>query len=150
MKRIALLAAGLMALAGCNLKSQSLPGFAPRMASADWQVLGRTNHEECGTYVFIDWAHLFKNEAAAATAGGGDITSLIASFIPSPAGTPEARRALYHALEKVPEATHLLEPRVHVTWKGFALAPVLMFGQRCATVDAHGVRIGERPVPNAQ
>ncbi|MGK0347803.1 MAG: hypothetical protein ACI855_003890, partial [Myxococcota bacterium] len=36
------------------------------------------------------------------------------------------------------------------SWEGIALAPFLMFGTRCATVEAHGVRIGDRPVPNAQ
>ena len=34
-------------------------------------------------------------------------------------------------------------------WTGFGMVP-FAFGKRCATVDAHGVRIGDRPVPNAQ
>lgn len=148
MKRIVSLALALTVFAGCSLKGQQIPGFSPRWASADWKVLGRTNQEECGTYVFIDWGHLFKNESAAASATSP--AGILASYLPSPGNIPEARRALYHALDRVPEATHLLEPRIHTTWNGIALAPFLMFGQRCATVEAHGVRIAERPVPNAE
>jgi len=140
MKRIIALAVGLAALTACNLKGQQIPAFNPSFASADYQILARTNHEECGTYVFVDWAHLFKNEHASS----GGVT------IPFVGGPQEARRALYHALERVPEATHLLAPRVHTSWEGIALAPFLMFGTRCATVEAHAVRIGDRPVPNAQ
>lgn len=140
MKRIAVVVAGILALTACNMKSQTIPGFSPRFASADYQVLARTNHEECGTYVFIDWGHLFKNESAG-TSGGNPLASLLQ--------TPESSRALYHALERIPEATHLMQPRVHNSWEGIALAPFLMFGSRCATVEAHGVRIGDRPVPNA-
>jgi hypothetical protein len=144
MKRIAALTAGIVVLTACNLKAQTIPSFNPDFASSDYQILARTNHEECGTYVFVDWAHLFKNEGASST--GGSVTDMI----PFLGGPPEARRALYHALERIPEATHLLEPRVHTTWEGIALAPFLMFGTRCATVEAHGVRIGDRPVPNAE
>ncbi len=145
MKRIAALTAGIIALTACNLKGQTIPAFSPDWASADYQVLARTNHEECGTYVFVDWQHLFKNEGARMT-GGDSILAMIPFF----SGPPEASRALYHALERIPEATHLMEPRVHTSWDGIALAPFLMFGTRCATVEAHGVRIGDRPVPNAQ
>jgi hypothetical protein len=148
MKRIVALAAGILALAACNLKGQSIPAYVPDFASADYQVLARTNHEECGSYVFIDWAHLFKREGAVIT--GGAALPIPLPLPVGPLATPEARRATYHALERIPEATHLLEPRVHTTWQGIALAPFLMFGTRCATVEAHGVRIGDRPVPNAQ
>jgi len=148
MKRIAAVAAGIVALTACNLKSQTIPGFNPRFASADYQVLARTNHEECGTYVFIDWGHLFKDESAAVSAGADNPLGAILGLLPL--GVPETNRALYHALERIPEATHLLEPRVHTSWEGIALAPFLMFGTRCSTVEAHGVRIGDRPVPNAQ
>lgn len=146
MKRIAAITAGILALTACSLKGQTVPGFNPRFASADYQVLARTNHEECGTYVFIDWGHLFKNERASITSDSplGALAGLL------PLGVPETNRALYHALERIPEATHLMQPRVHTSWDGIALAPFLMFGTRCSTVEAHGVRIGDRPVPNAE
>lgn len=150
MKRIVAIAAGILALTACNLKSQTIPGFAPRFASADYQVLARTNHEECGTYVFIDWGHLFKNESASVSASASNPLGAILGALPFTSGPQETKRALYHALERIPEATHLLEPRVHTSWEGIALAPFLMFGTRCSTVEAHGVRIGDRPVPNAQ
>ncbi|MBT3218290.1 MAG: hypothetical protein HN348_04310 [Proteobacteria bacterium] len=149
MKKLLPLAIAIVALTACQMKKQGIPSFDPKWASADYKVLARTNAEECGDYVFIDWAHLFKNEAAAVS-GGGSPLDIVAGMMPSAGSTPEAKRALYHALDKVPEATHLLSPRVHVSWDGFALAPFLMFGKRCATVEAHGVKIGERPVPNAQ
>ena len=147
MKRIMFLAVGLAAMTACNMKGQTIPAFDPNFASADWTVLGKTNHEECGIYVFVDWQHLFVNQAAGTS--GGDISSMIAGLLPSAANAPEAQRALYHALEKMPEATHLLEPRIHTHWTGFGMVP-FAFGKRFATVDAHGVRIGDRPVPNAQ
>ncbi len=134
----------VFALSGCAYKGQTLPSFTPNFASADYQVLGRTNHEECGTYVFIDWGHLFKNEAASAVGG-----SSLLDILPIGGHNQETKRALYHALEKVPEATHLLEPRVRTTWNGFGMPPFFAFGRACSTVEARGVKILERPVPNA-
>ena len=45
------------------------------------------------------------------------------------------------------EATHLLASRVHTTGSGLLWFSTLpFFGQRCATVEARGVRIGEKPL----
>jgi hypothetical protein len=147
MKKLIPLALGILAISACSLKKQTVPGMNVQWASSDYQVLARTNAEECGDYVFIDWAHLFKNQSAS-IAGGGSPLDIITGLIPSGTNVPEASRALYHALDKVPEATHLISPRVHTTWNGVDLM-LIKFGRRCATVEAHGVRIGERPVPNA-
>ena len=64
--------------------------------------------------------------------------------------TPEGRKALYMALEKMPEATHLLAPRVTVEASGITMLKSThpIFGKRCATVEARGVKIGDRPTAN--
>ena len=65
-------------------------------------------------------------------------------------GNAEARRALYEALGRIPDATHLMAPRVSSSFNGLGTTKLPIFGQRCSTVEARGVRIGERPVPNAE
>ncbi|RMG17843.1 MAG: hypothetical protein D6729_08005 [Deltaproteobacteria bacterium] len=141
----------LFGLSACSLKHTTVPGAPIPFASADYTVLGNTNAEECGTYILgIDFAHLFSNQAATISgATSGDPLSAILGLIFGPR-SPEASRALYMALEKIPEATHLLAPRIHETVSGIPLGPWVLFGQRCAVVDARGVVIGEKPVPNAQ
>ncbi len=153
MKRLSTLLLALGAafgLSACSLKHATVPGAPIPFASADYTVLGNTNAEECGTYILgIDFSHLFSNQSATITGGTStDPISAILGLLLGPT-SPEASRALYMALEKIPEATHLLAPRVHETVSGIPLGPFVLFGQRCATVDARGVVIGEKPVPNA-
>jgi hypothetical protein len=132
------------AASGCNKKLHAVPSMNPTPALADYTVLGKTNHEECGTYIFaIDWGHLFSNQKTSVRARA---TSLL-GMLPFVGPTPEESRALYHALDKMPEATHLLANRAHVTATGFTFGMEPIFGERCAFVEAHGVKIGERPFP---
>ena len=145
--RNALFAAAVAALplAGCALKSAQIPSADIPFAKAGYTVLGETTEEACGTYIlFIDWGHLFADEGGSVKAGG-DLTALLSSF--TGGGSPESSRALYHALEKIPEATHLLDTRVESSVTGLAPFGFPMFGQRCATVHARGVKIDERPNP---
>lgn len=128
---------------GCTMKTHSAPLAAPEFAKADYTVLGKTNHEECGTYIILDWAHLFANQKAVTAAPSGGIESLLIGFISG--GNPEESRALYHALDKMPEATHLLAHRAHTTTSGVLIFGRPLFGERCSSVEAHGVKIGERP-----
>jgi hypothetical protein len=149
MKRLLLVPIALTALlagSGCTLKGARIPQADIPFAKADYKVLGETNAQECGTYAFgIDWGHLFKNERASSSGGGGgDLASILVGLIPS-GMPPEGSRALYYALEKMPEATHLLAPRVQTTTQGVLLGPVVFFGKRCASVTAHGVKIGNGP-----
>mgnify|MGYP004081241383 FL=1 len=68
--------------------------------------------------------------------------------IPLPIGaSPEGSRALYAALEKIPEATHLLDTRSETSSNGVLIFGHPIFGQRCTTVHAWGVKIDERPNP---
>jgi hypothetical protein len=142
----------LALLGACNYKSHTIPGAPIPLASANWSLMGATSAEACGTYIFgIDFGHLFKNRGGSASSAGGDPLAAILGMLPI-GTTPEASRALYDAMEKMPEATNLYAPKVHTTVTGivmpFVKAP--LFGERCAQVEARGVKLGDGPVPNAQ
>jgi len=142
MKRLALIA--LVAVAsGCTMKYNSIPEAAPEFAKADYRVLGKTNHEECGSYIFgIDFGHLFSNQRG---------TRLSASALPQlpfiGGLAPEEARAIYHALDKMPEATHLLAHRTSTVSTGLVFFGSPFFGRRCSAVEARGVVIGDKPLP---
>jgi hypothetical protein len=150
MKKFAFIAAALL-LGGCSYKSHSAPGFGARWASVDYTVLGETSAEACGTYVFgIDFGHLFTDKAGGVSGGGGgDLLSAILGGRPC---ISEEARALYEALDKMPEATNLAAYRSHVTNDGLTAGKFgpPIFGRRCATIVAHGVKMGKGPVPNAE
>jgi len=154
MKRFLLTALALTTLtvtSGCSLRHVGVPGAAIPFAKADYTILANVNAEECGTYIFgIDWAHLFSNESASITgAQGGGPLAILSSLIGG-GFSAEASRALYMALDKIPEATHLLSPRVHTTANGLVFGMHPIFGTRCSIVDARGVLISEKPIPAAQ
>ncbi len=150
MKRLAMILSMATLMSGCAYKYHTIPGAAPEFAPADYRILGKTNHEECGTYIFgIDWRHLLTNQSGGRltpeNAGlGGAVGALVNNFFAMP--IQEERRALYHALDKMPEATHLLGHRTHTTTTGLVFGPVPLFGKRCAAVEARGVKILEKPM----
>lgn len=149
MKKLLFVAAAIV-LSGCSYKNHSAPGFGAKFASVDYTVLGETSAEACGTYVFgIDFGHLFVDKAGAVSGGGGDPLSILLQML---GGNPEEARALYEALDKMPEATNLAAYRSHVTSDGLTLGKSMqpIFGKRCATIVAHGVKMGKGPVPNAE
>lgn len=148
MKKLLVLSALL--LGGCNLKSHSIPGAPLPFASVNYTVMGATSAEACGTYIFgIDFGHLFVDQQGS-TGGGGasDPISAIIGLIGG-GGSAESARALYDAMEKMPEATNLYAPKIQETVTGFSPFGVPIFGKRCSTVEAHGVKLGTGPVPNA-
>ena len=152
MNKLILSLAAVATLAGCNLKYHSFPSAPLPFASVDYDVMGATSAEACGTYIFgIDFGHLFVDQqgSAAGGGGGGDALSMIIGMLPIGGPSPEAARALYDAMEKMPEATNLYAPKVHTTVSGFAPFEMPIFGERCATVEARGVKLGKGPVPNA-
>ncbi|MEY3212704.1 MAG: hypothetical protein RIT28_3185, partial [Pseudomonadota bacterium] len=129
MKRFLFAIAAIAAVStGCALKGATIPGAPIPFAKADYTVLGATNAEECGAYILaIDFGHLFKNEGAAIMPGSYGLDGAIgmqAGFVQTGALTAEGRRALYVAMEKMPEATHLLAPRVTIETTGIPLGPV--------------------------
>ena len=152
MKNIVLALAAFATLAGCNFKHHSFPGAPLPFASVDYDVLGATSAEACGTYIFgIDFGHLFVDQQGGASGGGGggDALSMIIGLVAGSGTSPEAGRALYDAMEKMPEATNLYAPKIHETVTGIAPYSMPIFGQRCAEVEARGVKLGKGPVPNA-
>lgn len=148
MKKLLFIASALV-LGGCSYKNHNAPGFGAPWASVDYTVLGETSAEACGTYIFgIDFGHLFVDKAGSGGAAGADpISALLSMF----SGNPEESRALYEALDKMPEATHLAAYRSHITNDGLTAGKFgpPIFGKRCATIVAHGVKMGKGPVPNA-
>lgn len=140
---MALVVAGLSA---CSFKGGRVPGAGIPFAEADYKVMGKTTADTCGTYIFgIDFGHLFTNQGAyrSAPESGGGLFSFAIPFISG--GTPEEARATYLALEMIPDATHLLEPRVETTFSGVGNTLLPLFGKRCATVHARGVQVQEKP-----
>ena len=155
MKRFALALTLLGALTGCAMKSSTIPGAPIPFAKADYTVMGSTSAEECGSYILgINFQALFKNEAAGSVPGTFTMSGTVgagAAMMNNAMLSPEGSKALYMALEKMPEATHLLAPRVNIEANGVTLGPgtgIVIFGKRCATVEARGVRIGDRPTVN--
>jgi hypothetical protein len=133
-------------LTGCSLKGAKAPQAPIPFADAGFTVMGQTTEEACGTYIFgIDWGHLFTNEGAGLTAPVTGGFSLPALPIGGP--TREEKRALYHALDKIPDASHVLDIRAESHTTGFAPMGFPFFGGRCVTVHARGVKIDERPNP---
>ena len=137
-----------VASSGCAYKGASIPNAGLPMASADYQILGKTKAEDCGTYVVgIDFAHLLaSNDASVSASAANPLTALMGAV--SGGGAEEAR-ALYIALEKIPKATHLVDVRVENEVTGIAPMRIPLFAKRCATVHARGVKLGSGPVPNA-
>ncbi|NOY26179.1 MAG: lipoprotein [Oligoflexia bacterium] len=144
MRKILIAAAALTALTGCSLKGAHAPQAAIPFADAGFTVMGQTTEEACGTYIFIDWGHLFANQSATLSAPTGGFSL---SALPIVGPGPEEKRALYHALDKIPDATHVLDVRAESKTTGFAPFGWPVFGSRCATVHARGVKIDERPNP---
>lgn len=130
--------------AGCTLKNAAIPGAPITFANADFTVMGRTNAEECSTYAFgINFSHLFSDSHAnvGGSVGGGLLGSLLGGT------NAQESRAIFAALEKMPEASHLISPRIVSTESGLAPFGIMIFGSKCATVDARGVIIGTKPMP---
>lgn len=143
MKKVLFTALAVIGLSGCAMKGSRIPAANIMFAKADYTVMGETTEEACGTYIIgIDFAHLFKNEGNAPPMS---IMGLIMNGVP--AGGKEESRALYHAMAKIPEATHLLDIRTEAEFNGVGLLAFPLFGQRCARVHARGVKIGSRPNP---
>ena len=130
---------GLMSLStGCTLKNTKIPSAGVTLAEADYIILGEISATSCGGYILgINWETLFHQESTSISSGG----NILGALLGAGAGSPEASRALYDALEEMPEATHLLAPRVKTESNGFHVGPIPVFADRCATVHARGVRV---------
>jgi hypothetical protein len=147
---LATLAVAALSISGCSYKGASIPNAGLPMASANYEIMGKTKASDCGTYVFgIDIPHLLSsnNAAVSASAAGSPVAALISAV--TGGGGAEESRALYIALEKIPKATHLVDVRIENDVTGIAPFHTPFFAKRCATVHARGVKLGSGPVPNA-
>jgi len=146
----AILCISMLTLGGCAYKGASIPNASLPMASADYTVLGATTADDCAAYIFaIDIEHLLvANTASVSASSGGSPLGAILAMVGGGGGAEESR-ALYKALEKIPEASHLIDIRSESTTTGLAPMGRPFFAQRCATVHARGVKLGAGPVPNA-
>ena len=147
--RKAIFALFALTLSGCALKGAKIPGAPIPWADAGYTIMGKTTEEACGSYIFgIDFGHLFANQGASVSASSGASgLGAILAMLPVGGGTKEESRALYHALDKIPEATHFLDIRAESSFAGLGTMGFPVFGQRCSTVHARGVKIDERPNP---
>ncbi len=98
---------------GCTSMSKDTRIIAAqglRLVPMDYDVIGDTAAEETRTYILgIDFAHIFSDEMAASVEEDTNI-----GFIYTLMAPPEdkvKRGAMYKALEKVPQADRILEPR---------------------------------------
>ena len=143
MKNVLLSSLAAIAMMGCSFKAAQIQGPMIPFAEANYKVLGNTTSEVCGTHLLmIDWSQILSNDTA-----GIAVESALPIPIPS-GGNLEQRRAMFDALEKIPEATHLLQPRWEQSFDGVGNIAMPFLGKRCATVHARGVKIGSGPLPN--
>ncbi len=98
---------------GCTSMSKDTRIIAAqgiRLVPMDYDVIGDTAAEETRTYVFgIDFDHIFNEQMAASVDEETNKGILFALLAP-----PEdkvKRGAMFKALEKVPQADRILEPR---------------------------------------
>jgi len=134
-------AAMALGTVGCAHTNATIPDAGIPFARASYKLAGQTSEEECGTYILgINFGSIFATETGTRTAGGG---GGILGLLGGGGGTLEEQEALYKALEKVPEATHLLEPRVKNSFTGIGYISLPIFGKRCATVKSHAVTMGD-------
>lgn len=105
--------------------------------------------QACGTYIFgIDFGHLFVDTEGSASGSSDPLSAIIGML--GGGMNPEAKRAIYDALEKMPEATNLYAPKVETQVAGIAPFGTPLFAKRCASIEARGVKLGAGPVPNAE
>ncbi|MCA9492026.1 MAG: hypothetical protein KC621_18965 [Myxococcales bacterium] len=125
----------LVALCACATRVHHVPELKPAWSEGPWEVEGRVRTESCAIYILaVDWPHLFADESA--RVDGAVLRPPWSRVV------PEERRALYDAMQRLPDATHILAPRSHVETVGVSILGRPLFGERCAAVDVTGVRFG--------
>jgi hypothetical protein len=140
---IVLVSLAMMTVAGCAYTHETIPTANIPFAKASYELGGETSAESCGVYIMgVNFANLFGTDTAATSGGAaaGPLAGLLGG------GLVEEAEAIYNALQSMPEATHLLSPRVVNTFAGIGNMGMPFFGSRCSTVKAHAVKMGG---PNA-
>ena len=140
MNRSSLLVAAVATLiSGCSLKSAYAPNAPVQFADADYDLVGEVDEESCNAYILgIDFSGLFVKTSANVPSGGAAALPLP---LPGLGGPKEVGEAMFAAQEKMGDATHIVSPRTTTTTKGVVAGPIVLFGQRCATVAGPTAKI---------
>lgn len=123
---------------GCSFNHANVPEADIPFAAADYELGDRVSQESCNTYILgIDFSALFGSDTATVPTGASALP------IPLPIGgvAPEVSEAMYMAVEKMPDATHVVRPRTHVSTNGLVAFGTPIFGKRCGKVEAHSATI---------
>ena len=106
---------------GCTSMSKDTRVIATqgvRLVPIDYEVIGDTAAQDTRTYILgVDFAHLFNDEMAASVEENTD-QGLLNKLL-GPIEEKSKRGAMYKALEKLPQADRILEPRWTVEVKDF-------------------------------
>ena len=113
------LTAAVFMITGCTSMSNDIKGIPTlglKLVPIDYVVIGDTTAEETRTaFFFVDWEHLFYDEAAR------NINEInIEPFFIS-LEYKAKQGALYKALQKIPQADRLIEPRWNVAIKNYLI-----------------------------
>ena len=140
MKRTStLLAAAALLLGGCSLKTSYTPNAPVSFADADYELVGEVDEESCNAYILgIDFSGLFVKTSA--NVPGGSAAPLPIP-IPGAGGPKEVGEAMFAAQENMGDATHIVSPRTTTKTTGVVAGPIVLFGQRCATVSGPTAKI---------
>ncbi|HNT27623.1 MAG TPA: hypothetical protein PKH10_05500 [bacterium] len=119
MKKVTLLVALTFAaimLSGCTTAYQAISQQYLTPLPVDYEIIGTTMAESERTQVFwVEWAYLFHDEQADIT-NRGSFNAFLGGIIED---TKAA--ALYAALEKMPDADKLIEPRYKIEVTNFLI-----------------------------
>lgn len=115
------LAAGF--LIGCATANREIPVLRLPPVPVDYEVIGDTTAEDVRTAIFlIDFEHLFSDiktgSVSASASAAGNALEAFREFLGN-LETSAKKAAVHKAVEKIPEADALLEPRYYVQSSGF-------------------------------
>ncbi len=117
-------------LTNCTSAGLASPGLRTNgldLAKADYTIGNNTVGKACKTRLFgVIWSDLMESNQG---------------YLPGYWFNHVASAAVYDALNKIPDATYVVEPRFEVTSTG--LFP--LFGEQCVTVRARAVTLGNGP-----
>jgi hypothetical protein len=106
--------ANILIISGCNSMSKETRVIATqgiRLVPVDYEVIGDTAAEDSRTFVLgIDFEHLFFSNKIAAYIDEGIDNGFFSRLFSSNEETVK-RGAMYKALEKLPHADRIIEPR---------------------------------------
>ena len=141
MKRMAIFfAASCLILTSCSFKHARMDAADLPLAPADYEVLGWVTETACADYIL----GIFRTPQDGPKNVMGFLSpgSIIGGAIPD----QDSADAMYKAMLRYPDATHLLAPRFRIEAKGVVFAGVVIFGERCSEVRVRAVSVKNGPL----